>query len=149
MSVITLDILVEGIRRDDVLTWLSEFENHTSIMDAAFPKSKTTSENVISLPIQAGWKARTLEYNFIGKDDSHGGRRVLVTTKGKRMEGSLHYSLRTMKPSSNTMVTLHMDYNSGGVLGTVLKEDIQKNLEKYFKRALEQVKHLIEKDLNS
>ena len=144
MSVITLDILVEGIRRDNVLTWLSEFENHSAVMEAAFPKSKTISSNVISLPLQAGWKARTLEYRFIGKDDSHGGRRVLVETKGKRMEGTLHYSLRTMKPSSNTMVTLHMDYDPGSLLGSLLKEDIQKNLEQHFKRALEQVKHLIE-----
>ena len=36
------------------------------------------------------------------KDDSHGGRRILVDTAGKRTQGQINFSLRTMKPSTNT-----------------------------------------------
>jgi hypothetical protein len=59
-------------------------------------------------------------YRFESKDSSHSGRRVLVVTTGKRTAGKMHYSLRTMKPSTNTMVTLHMDYAPGSVLGQLL-----------------------------
>jgi hypothetical protein len=56
-------------------------------------------------------------YRFIGPDDSHGGRRVRVETTGKRTRGTINYSLRTMKPSKNTLITLHLDYDPGGTLG--------------------------------
>ena len=144
MPVITLDILVEGMRRDDVLNWLSDFENHVRIMQKSFPNSQQGSGMSLKLPLYAGFKQRTLEYHFQGKDDSHGGRRVLVKTTGKRMEGSLHYSLRTMKPSSNTLVTLHMDYNSGSVLGMLLKDDIQDQLENQLKNVLRELKFSLE-----
>ena len=144
MSVITLDVLVEGMRRDDVLAWLSEFENHLLIMQKTFPECKKSAGTTLELPLQAGFKKRILEYQFQGKDDSHGGRRVLVQTKGKRMEGSLHYSLRTMKPSSNTLITLHMDYGTGSFLGILLKDDIQQQLESHFKKALQEIKSSLE-----
>ena len=34
MAVITTDILVEGIRRDEVFAWLSQFERHQSFLKA-------------------------------------------------------------------------------------------------------------------
>lgn len=144
MSVITLDILIEGMRRDDVLTWLSDFGNHIVVLQKVFPECKKNTDMTLELPIQAGFKQRNLQYHFQGKDASHGGRRVLVKTKGKRMEGSLHYSLRTMKPSSNTLITLHMDYDPGSILGILLKEDIQKQLESHLRKTLEQIKTSLE-----
>lgn len=144
MSVITLDILIEGIRRDDVLVWLADFENHVSILQNAFPETQKSGDSSLLLPFNAGYKKRTLEYLFQGKDDSHGGRRVLIQTKGKRMTGSLHYSLRTMKPSSNTLITLHMDYDSGSIIGMILKEDIQAQLESRFKNVLQKIKTVLE-----
>ena len=144
MSVITLDILINGMRRDDVLTWLADFDHHLLVMQNAFPGCKKNKDTILELPIQAGLKTRSLQYHFQGKDASHGGRRVLVKTKGKRMEGSLHYSLRTMKPSSNTLITLHMDYDPGSILGALLAEDIRKQLESRFRKALEEIKRCLE-----
>ena len=36
MSVLTTDILLESIRRDDVLTWLSEPAHHAKLLEGAF-----------------------------------------------------------------------------------------------------------------
>ena len=38
MAVITTDILIEGLRRDDVFAWLSDFENHKTILKMPSPK---------------------------------------------------------------------------------------------------------------
>ena len=59
-------------------------------------------------------------YRFVSADESHGGRRIIIETTGKRVAGKMHFSLRTMKPSTNTLVTLHLDYNPGGPLGSVI-----------------------------
>ena len=73
---------------------------------------------------------------MVGRDDSHGGRRVLCKTEGKRLGGSLHYSLRTMKPSTNTLLTVHLDYDPGRVLGALLDQAI---LRKDLEAALRQI----------
>ena len=120
MSVITSDILIEGIRRDDVFAWLSEPANHSRFMDGAYDGFKQTAVGEFDLTLATPGKTRTMGYRFRAPDDSHGGRRVLCETTGKRTSGSYHYSLRTMKPSSNTLITLHMDYDPGSMLGAVI-----------------------------
>ena len=144
MAVITLDILIEGMRRDDVFTWLSDFEHHFAFMQAGFPKASKENDTHFSLPFQAGYKTRSLGYHFERAEETHGGRRVLVKTTGKRLTGHLHLSLRTMKPSSNTLITLHMDYDPGSVLGAVLQSDIQQVLERNFRLCLESIKTSLE-----
>jgi len=147
MAVITTDILVTGLRRDDVFTWLSEFSRHSEFLKAGFPSLQKNGENELVLPFQAGFKNRELGYVFLGPDDSHGGRRIRFTTTGKRTRGHLNYSLRTMKPSTNTLITLHMDYDPGAFLGMALQSSIQQSLEKCFGLVLEELAKQILKDL--
>ena len=146
MAVITTDILVEGIRRDEVFAWLSQFERHQSFLKAGFPSLIVKGETELLLPFQAGFKERNLGYIFLGPDDSHGGRRVKLKTTGKRTSGHLNYSLRTMKPSRNTLITLHMDYDPGSILGKALKTNIQQSLENHFATVLKEIKVQITKD---
>jgi hypothetical protein len=148
MTVITTDILVTGIRRDDVFTWLSDFSRHQKFLIAGFPNLKTENTNKIVLPFQTGFKQRELGYTFIDADDSHGGRRIRISTTGKRTKGHLNYSLRTMKPSTNTLITLHMDYEPGTVLGMVLVSSIQQSLEKCFALVLNEMASHIKEDFN-
>ena len=141
MPVITTDILLEGQRRDDVLEWLSKAENHARLVEAAFTGVKANGPGDWTVTFQAGLLPRTMGYRFERVDQEHGGRRVHVHTSGKRVDGTLHYSLRTMKPSTNTLVTLHHDYSSGGPLGAMLDASgIRAGLEKAWRAVLEQVK---------
>ena len=140
MAVITTDILIEGLRRDDVFAWLSDFENHKIILEGAFVNIESSSENELTLHFNGGFKQRRMTYTFIGPDDSHGGRRVKIKTGGKRTQGSLSYSLRTMKPSTNTLVTLHMDYEPGPMLGALLDQNgIRRALENAYRNALSNI----------
>jgi hypothetical protein len=116
MAIITKDILLTGIRRDDVFEWLGDPKNHDAVVEGAFD-AVSGGGGVYELSLSTPGRKRTLGYRFKAKDDSHGGRRVLVDTTGKRTKGQINYSLRTMKPSTNTMVTLRMDYSPGGALG--------------------------------
>ena len=120
MPVITTDILLTGIRRDDVFEWLGNPDHHAAILDGAFDGLQDLGGGQFKLDINAAGKRRVMGYRYTGKDDSHGGRRVLVDTDGKRTKGKMHYSLRTMKPSKNTLVTLHLDFSTGGPLGGVI-----------------------------
>lgn len=120
MAVITTDILVEGMRRDDVFAWLGERENHEALLDGVFPDLLELEPGTWRGTLQSKPVSRPITYVFLRKDDSHGGRRVLCRTEGRRTDGSLHYSLRTMKPSTNTLLTVHLDYEPGSVLGAVL-----------------------------
>jgi len=149
MAVITTDILVTGIRRDDVFTWLSEFSRHEGFLLAGFPKLKRNGDTELLLPFQAGFKTREFGYIFIGPDDSHGGRRIRFTTTGKRTRGHLNYSLRTMKPSRNTLITLHMDYDPGAFLGMALQSSIQQPLEECFTKVLQEMANQIHHDFNT
>ena len=146
MAVLTTDILVTGIRRDDVFTWLSDFSRHPQFLQAGFPDLHPTEDRTLVLPFLSGFKNRELGYQFIGPDDSHGGRRIKITTSGKRTRGHLNYSLRTMKPSTNTLITLHMDYDPGAFLGLALQSSIQQPLEKCFAAVLEEIVRQISKD---
>ncbi len=118
MTVITTDLLLTGIRRDAAFAWLSKPDNHTGILSGAFA-DVSGSAGQYDITVHTSLRSRKMTYRFDRADDSHGGRRVLVTISGKRTRGTLHYSLRTMKPSTNTLVTIHMDYDPGSLLGLV------------------------------
>ena len=80
-----------------------------------------------------------MTYSFIGPDDStavDASESKLV----KRTQGTLSYSLRTMKPSTNTLVTLHMDYEPGPMLGALLDQNgIRRALENAYRTALSNI----------
>jgi carbon monoxide dehydrogenase subunit G len=120
MAVITTDILLEGFRREPVFDWLGDPANHSRLLSGAFDKVIDKGDGSFELHFKAAPKSRVMGYRFHSKDSSHSGRRILVETTGKRTTGKLHYSLRTMKPSTNTLVTLHMDYSPGPLLGQLL-----------------------------
>ncbi len=147
MTVLTRDVLVNGLRRDDVFQWMAEFSVHPEFLKTGFPELQVRDEQTVILPFSGGWKKRELVYRFIEADDSHAGRRIQILTEGKRLEGHLHYSLRTMKPSTDTMVTLHMDYDPGSVLGKVLENDINEHLAERFVQCLQQLKTNVEQAL--
>lgn len=144
MAVITTDILIEGIRRDDVLDWLAKPENHRRMLDGAFDGMNEKGVGTYELTLKTGPLPRTLAYTFDHVDNEHGGRRVHVKTAGRRLEGTLHYSLRTMKPALNTLVTLHADYDTGGPLGGVIDSTVlRKRLEAGYRKVLENLQREI------
>lgn len=117
MAVLTTDLLIKGVRRDAVFAWLSMPANHGRILEGTFDGCDEQSEGTYVLTVKAGPRTRSLVWCFDRPDDSHGGRRVYVRTEGKRFRGTMSFSLRTMKPSTNTLVTLHYDFSPGGLLG--------------------------------
>ncbi len=138
MAVITTDILITGVRRDEVFAWLSDPDHHVPILDGAFSGCQRNSTQEWALDIAVVGRPRKMGYRFISADETHGGRRIIVETTGKRVAGKMHYSLRTMKPSTNTLVTLHMDYRPGGALGSMLNAaGLRKALEDGMTRMLE------------
>jgi hypothetical protein len=148
MPVITTDALIEGIRRDDVLEWLARPEVHGRFLQAGFDSVKPQGTQEFLLTLRMGARSIQMGYRIDRADDSHGGRRVLCTTTGKRTAGKLHFSLRTMKPAKNTMVTLHQDYKAGRLLGPLLDAvGTRRALEKAWKGALEGLISEIRKDL--
>lgn len=120
MAIVTVDTLVEGVRRDDVFAWLSEPSRHEALLKAGFLEVKSIASNTWSLTIPVPARPVEVVYRFRAPDDEHGGRRVLVDLEGSRTRGELHFSMRTMKPSTNTLVTVHADYTSGRLLGPLL-----------------------------
>jgi len=144
MPVITTDVLIEGVRRDEVFQWLSDPENHDRFLAGTFDEVSREGDRAWSLTLKMPPKARTIGYEFLEPDDSHGGRRILCRTTGKRTGGKLNYSLRTMKPSSNTLVTLHADYSPGSLLGAVLDVTIlRKTLEDRYQGVLDNMARVI------
>lgn len=119
MPVITTDALIEGIRRDAVMAWLGQPGVHAQFLACGF---EVTERSGTQWDLKLRMPGRSIEfsYQFDRIDESHGGRRVLCETHGKRAQGKLRYSLRTMKPAKNTLVTLHHDYKSGRFLGPLL-----------------------------
>ena len=147
MAVITTDRLIEGMRRDDVFEWLGDPANHGTILQGAFEGVRETATGEFELTLDTPPRRRVLTYTFEAKDDSHGGRRVLVRTGGKRTRGKLHYSLRTMKPSTNTLLTVHMDYDPGAVLGLILDAaTLRGALEQALVQVLENVDRSLPKE---
>jgi carbon monoxide dehydrogenase subunit G len=146
MAVITTDTLIEGIRRDDVLEWLSKPENHGRMLQGTFAGVTEKSSGTYEISVKAGPVPRTLTYTFDHVDNEHGGRRVHVKTSGRRMEGRIHFSLRTMKPALNTLVTLHADYETGGPLGGLADSlYLRKALEDGYKQILDNMQREIRK----
>ena len=145
MPVITKDILIEGIRRDDVFQWLADPDNHDRFLGGAFDAAAREGERRWTLTLKIAPKDRQIGYELIGPDDSHGGRRILCRTTGKRTGGKLHYSLRTVRqPPSSTMVTLHADYSPGGLLGAALDVALlRKTLEARYQILLENLARAI------
>jgi len=143
MAIITADILLTGIRRDDVFDWLGDPANHDGVVEGAFDSSSGSAGNY-ELGITTPGRKRTMGYRFELKDDSHGGRRVIVETTGKRTAGRINFSLRTMKPSTNTLVTIRMDYNPGGALGGLVNSSgLEAALESGIKRMLANLERIV------
>lgn len=147
MPVCTTDILLEGVRRDTVFAWLSERSNHALILNGAFDGVQESGPGDFDLTVTLMGRSRVLEYRYDRADDSHGGRRLLVNTGGKRFRGKLHYSLRTMKPSTNTMVTINMDYDAGSVFGALLgSAGLNEALEQHWTRVLENLSRVMPRE---
>ena len=144
MSVITTDILVENKTREEVLSFLSNPENHERILQGAFDGCTKKGAGHFELTLKTPLKTRVVEYRFLRVDEEHGGRRVHVELTGRRIGGTLHYSLRTMKPSTNTLVTLHIDYDTGGAIGTLMDHaGIRKPYETAWNKVIQNVKNAV------
>jgi hypothetical protein len=140
MSVYTTDVLIEGVRRDDVLAWLSEPKNHRAIVEGAWDGLRETGTGCFELDVKSPPRPRVLAYTFDRVDEEHGGRRVHVALSGRHVNGKLHYSLRTMKPSTNTLVTLHADFEGNGyLLLAAEKLGLRPRLERAFKAMADNV----------
>ena len=138
MAVITTDILLEGVRRAEAYEWLRVPANHRQLVEGAFDGFVENSAGDYTLTVKSPGRVRTMGYKVEGGDDQHGGRRVYVQTSGRRFGGRLSYSLRTMKPSTNTLVTLHLDFEPGGLLGTLaLRLGLEDRLRRGLVRSLE------------
>ena len=147
VAVTTADILLEGIRRDQVFEWLSDPSHHDVLVEGAFDKVERKGAGTYDLTLSTPLKKRVVGYAFDHADDSHGGRRVHVKTEGKRTGGQLHYSLRTMKPSTNTLVTVHMDYDPGSMLGQIIdSQGLNASLESALKKILENLSREMPRD---
>ncbi|NOY24818.1 MAG: hypothetical protein GXP62_03005 [Oligoflexia bacterium] len=147
MTVITTDILLEGIRRDSVFDWLGEPAHHQALLNGALRDLRKLDDQSYEGKVPSKPVDRPLRYVFDRKDDSHGGRRILCRTEGRRLAGSLNYSLRTMKPSTNTLLTIHLDYQPGRLLGAVLDSTIlRRELETVLKRIAQNASAAIPRD---
>ena len=145
MSVLTTDILIEGIRRDDVLAWLSDPAHHGILLEGAFDGLTQAGPGAWTATLATGPRRREMTYTFDHLDEEHGGRRVHVTLGGRRTNGRLHFSLRTEKPAANTRVTLHADLENGGVLGMIAEwAGLRERLDRAFRTMLENLKRTIE-----
>jgi len=143
MAIITKDILLTGIRRDDVFAWLGDPANHDALVNGAFD-SVSGSGGDYEVTLTTPGRKRAMGYRFRSQDDEHGGRRILVDTIGKRTTGQINYSLRTMKPSTNTLVTIRMDYSPGGPLGNIVNSvGLADALESALSRLLENLARVI------
>lgn len=141
MSVYTTDVLLEGVRRDDVLAWLADPAHHHAILQGAWGSVKPTADGAWDVTVPTALRTRTMSYAFDRVDDDHGGRRVHVKLGGKHTSGKLHWSLRTVKPSTNTLVTLHADIDPGGILGALAEQTgMRERLEQGFRAMVENVK---------
>ncbi len=144
MSVYTNDALIEGVRRDDVLAWLSEPQNHVKILEGAWDGLKDNGPGQYELQCNSKPRPRSIKYSFERVDEEHGGRRVHVGLEGRHVNGKLQYSLRTMKPSTNTLVTLHVDlYGNGYLLLVAEKLGLRERLDNAFAAMVENARREI------
>ena len=144
MSVYTTDVLIEGVRRDDVLAWLSEPANHRTIVEGAFDGCTERGPGQLLLDVKSPPRARTIQYTFERVDDEHGGRRIHVKLQGRHVNGQLHYSLRTQKPSTNTLVTVHADlFGNGYLLAAAEALGLRPRLERAFKQCADNIQRAV------
>jgi hypothetical protein len=120
MAVITVDTTILGLHREKVFAWLSDPAHHSALFDGAFDRVTSKGGGNFELSLRVPPKTRTIGCEWLGPDETHGGRRIEFRTTGKRTGGLLRYSLRTAKPKMGTMVTLHMDYSPGSGLGSFI-----------------------------
>ena len=140
-----MDILVEGVHRNSVLEWFGDPAHHALVLERAFGSLTTVGDRRWSFTLASRPRPREVEWHFVEVDERHGGRRIQVELSGRRTNGFLRFSLRTMKPSSNTLVTLHAEYESGKFFGEMMNRmTIQKAFEKGFRDVLSAVKTEIE-----
>jgi hypothetical protein len=150
MPVITVDNVVEGLKRKDVFAWLSVTDNHDRFLSGAFNDVSRASDTEWTCTLKLFPKSRVMRYRFIAADDEHGGRRILCETDGKRTKGKLHYSLRTPRGSRDTLITLHMDYDPGSMFGLVVDVGgLRDGLEKGLVTILSNLKKEIYQDVES
>ena len=129
------------MRRDDVLAWLSEPKNHRAIVEGAFDGVTETAPGQLVLDVKSPPRPRTIKYTFERVDDDHGGRRIHVKLEGRHVNGKLHYSLRTQKPSTNTLVTVHADlFGNGYLLALAESLGLKPRLERAFKACAANIK---------
>ena len=146
MPVLTCDILLENVHRDLLFEELGNIDMHQEVLKKACTSLEKINDNELKLSIKGRFKSRTVGYLLSQKDDDHGGRRIRIETTGKRSQGRLSYSLRTMKPSRNTLITITWDYDPGTGLGllldplslretyTVFIKSVLSSLVSYFKK---------------
>ena len=150
MAVLTTDLLLEGVRRDEVFAWLSVPANHGRILQGTFDGCTEQSDGTYVLTVKAGPRTRSLVWCFDRPDDSHGGRRVYIRTEGKRFQGVMSFSLRTMKPSTNTLVTLHYDFSPGGLLGSMaMAAGLEDSLNAGMKQVVNNLKDALQAENNA
>ena len=148
MSVITTDILLEGYRRKQVFEWMSEPANHARFLSGAFDSVTPTGTNAWDVMVAAKPVSRPMGYHFESADASHRGRRILCRTSGKRTKGKLSYCLRTPRGSTDTLITLHADYDPGRLVGRLLDSSgLRDALEGAYVRLLESLGQELAQDL--
>lgn len=121
MSVITCDAVVRDMDSDAVFAWLKVPDHHRVLLEGAFVRVESVGVGVyeLELPLTSRLSHR-LCYEYVRWEEEHGGRRVHVRMLGRRVPGMLRYSLSTAQPSSDTLVTLHLDYKPGRALGLLV-----------------------------
>ena len=139
MPVLTCDILIENLHKDALFEWLGNLQNHIPFLAHAFDSVVQNPESFM-LAISTPIKTYYLEYALDKKDDEYSGKRIRIKTMGKRGSGQMNFSLRTMKPSRNTMLTITWDYSPGSVLGFLLNKAFFEDI--YMKAIQDIVQHI-------
>lgn len=145
MPVITRDITVEDLRRDTVFQWLGQPENLFSVLQAGFPEARERGPDRWELSLPLPWRVLGFGCVLEARDDSRGGRRIVLRTEGRRTRGTVRFSLTTTRPATHTLVTLHADYDPGAVAGRLVDWMVLRNrLEAAWSRVLEAVPDRVE-----
>ena len=146
MAVVTTDVIIQGTRREDLKDWFDDPDHHDRILQGAFDSVERKDDRTWVLTLKAVPLKRVITYHFDRLDRDHRGRRVLCSTSGHRVEGKLHYSLRTPRASKDTLVTLHMDYEPGGLFGRVIDSG---GMREGLEQALTKVLANLQRELNA
>ncbi len=121
MPVITCDVTLHDVERDAAFAWLREPENHRRLLEGAFSRVESVGAGVFELDLAlTASLSHKLCYEFVRFDEEHGGRRIHIRTLGRRVKGTLRYSLSPATSAAATLVTLHLDYSPGRALGLLV-----------------------------